>query len=51
MLVSLRRLTAVRSTGWSVRLPVHVEELTPASLLEAQQDTGSDVLVEYYGKG
>ena len=46
-----RRLTADRSTGLSVRLPVHVEELTPAALRKAQQDTGHDVLVEFYGKG
>ena len=50
-LLSQRRLTADRSTGLSVRLPVHVEELTPAALRKAQQDTGHDVLVEFYGKG
>ena len=32
-------------------LPVLVEELTPATLREAQRDAGSDVLVEYYGNG
>lgn len=40
-----------RSTGAAVQLPLHVEELTAATLLEAQRDTTSDLLVEFYGTG
>lgn len=41
----------LRSTGLAVQLPTHVEELTPDTLLEAQRDTASDVLIEFYGTG